>query len=172
MHVMLDLETMGTRPNAPIIAIGAVMFDGNGVVDQFYRNIDLASAVELSHAVIDPKTVEWWMEQSEGARLALRNDKRRILEALIDFKDWIEGINPEGVWGNGVGFDNMILSETYHRLNMTPPWGFWVDRCYRTVKAMYKHIPVKRVGTYHNALDDARTQAEHLVRIWGEGMEV
>jgi DNA polymerase III epsilon subunit-like protein len=22
MHVMIDLETMGTRPNAPIIAIG------------------------------------------------------------------------------------------------------------------------------------------------------
>ena len=31
MHIMLDLETMGTRPDAPIIAIGAVAFNAMGV---------------------------------------------------------------------------------------------------------------------------------------------
>lgn len=25
-HLMLDLETMGKKPNAPIVAIGAVLF--------------------------------------------------------------------------------------------------------------------------------------------------
>jgi len=170
MHVMIDLETMGTRPNAPIIAIGAVTFDANATYDEFYVNIDLESAVNDSHAVVDPKTVLWWMEQSGEARSALRGDKKKILTALYEFRDWLKPDKPEGVWGNGASFDNTILSETYRRMNLTPPWPFWADRCYRTMKNMYPQIEMDRSGVHHNALDDAKSQANHLIRIWREGM--
>ena len=170
MHVMIDLETMGTRPNAPIIAIGAVMFDGNGTIEEFYVNIDLESAVDDSHAVVDPKTVLWWMEQGGEARAALRGDKKKVLTALYEFRDWLKPVEPEGVWGNGASFDNIILSETYRRLNLAPPWPFWADRCYRTMKNMYPHIQMDRSGVHHNALDDAKSQANHLIKIWSEGM--
>lgn len=45
--VMLDLETLGTAPNAPIIAIGAWPFRlDNGPVpfQPFYRNVDAQSS--------------------------------------------------------------------------------------------------------------------------------
>ena len=170
MHVMIDLETMGTRPNAPIIAIGAVMFDGNEILDRFYTNIDLESAVEDGGAVVDPKTVLWWMEQADEARSALRDNKKKVLTALYEFRDWLKPVDPDGVWGNGASFDNILLSETYRRLNLTPPWAFWKDRCYRTMKNMYPQIEMDRVGTHHNALDDAESQARHLIEIWREGM--
>ena len=170
MHVMIDLETMGTRPNAPIIAIGAVTFDANGTYDEFYANIDLESAVNDGHAVVDPKTVMWWMEQSGAARSALRGDKMSVRTALFMFRDWLKPAEPEGVWGNGASFDNTILSETYRRVNLTQPWPFWADRCYRTMKSMYPQIKMDRSGVHHNALDDAKSQANHLIRIWREGM--
>ena len=170
MHVMIDLETMGTRPNAPIIAIGAVTFDANAVYDEFYVNIDLESAVSDGHGVVDPKTVLWWMEQSGAARSALRENKKKVVTALYEFRDWLKPDEPEGVWGNGASFDNVILSENYRRLNLTPPWPFWADRCYRTMKNMYPNVEAARTGTHHHALDDARTQAMHLIKIWREGM--
>jgi len=170
MHVMIDLETMGTRPNAPIIAIGAVTFDANATYDEFYVNIDLESAVNDGHAVVDPKTVLWWMEQSGEARSSLRSDKKKVLTALYEFRDWLKPDQPEGVWGNGASFDNVILSETYRRLNLTPPWPFWADRCYRTMKNMYPMLELERTGVHHNALDDAKSQARHLITIWREGM--
>jgi inhibitor of KinA sporulation pathway (predicted exonuclease) len=46
-----------------------------------------------------------------------------------------------------------------------PYYKFWNERCYRTVKNQYPDVKLTRTGTYHNALDDARTQAEHLVQI-------
>lgn len=170
MHVMVDLETMGTRPNAPIVAIGAVTFDVNAVYDEFYVNVDLESAVNDGHAVVDPKTVQWWMEQDTAARAALREDRKKILTALYMFRDWLKPDEPEGVWGNGATFDNVILSEAYRRLNLTSPWPFWADRCYRTMKNMYPQIELERVGTHHNALDDAKSQAAHLIKIWRDGM--
>ena len=170
MHVMIDLETMGTRPNAPIIAIGAAMFDGNGIVDTFYCNVDLESAVEEGGAIVDPKTVLWWMEQGGEARSALRENKKKVVTALYEFRDWLKPVEPEGVWGNGASFDNVILSETYRRLNLTPPWPFWTDRCYRTMKNMFPQIELERTGVHHNALDDAKSQASHLIKIWREGM--
>jgi hypothetical protein len=67
--LMLDLETMGTSPNAAIVAIGAVKFDpGTGELGgRFYQVVDLASSVAAG-CVIDPDTVLWWMRQSPEAR--------------------------------------------------------------------------------------------------------
>ncbi len=33
MHIMIDLETMGTRADAPIVSIGAVAFDAKGLTE-------------------------------------------------------------------------------------------------------------------------------------------
>ena len=175
MHIMLDLETMGTRPNAPIVAIGAVGFqfhrqhkDGGvqtgGISHSFYEVIDLAWAVR-DGAVIDPETVIWWLKQSDEARTAITRRGIEPKVALDRFAHWMNSIGPEGVWGNGASFDNVILSETYARLGRKTPWPFWMDRCYRTLKAAYPNVPYERAGTHHNALDDAKTQALHLLEI-------
>jgi len=167
MHIMVDLETMGTRPNAPIVSIGAVMFNADGIHERLYRNVSLASAVR-SGAVIDPNTVMWWMAQSEDARTALVDETAgSIADALRDLGKMVCGPNDAlvGVWGNGASFDNVIVSESCRRLGMAPLWEFWKDRCYRTVKSAYPDVKLERTGVHHNALSDAETQAEHLIRI-------
>lgn len=166
MHIMIDLETMGTRPDAPIISIGAVTFDAEGIKRKLYLNVDLGSAVN-SGAKIDAKTVMWWMGQSDEAREALvtKDDQYSVVGALIVFSKWMHSDNISGVWGNGATFDNVILRETYLNAAVMCPWEFWKDKCYRTVKGMYPDVTIERAGVHHNALNDAETQAEHLIRI-------
>jgi len=178
MHVMLDLETMGTRPDAPIIAIGAVAFvpdrqhkdgdvDFGGIVSPFYLTVDLGSAVKTG-AVIEPSTVMWWMKQSDEARGAFdREDAYTLTSALAEFQKWIDSLDAEivGLWGNGATFDNVILRQSYYRTTVPFYLPFWADKCYRTVKGMYPQVKLERTGTHHNALDDARTQALHLLEI-------
>ena len=66
------------------------------------------------------------------------------------------------VWGNGATFDNVILSNAYKAAGMEQPWKFWDDRCYRTVKGLLPDIKIERLGTHHNAVYDAMSQARHL----------
>ncbi len=164
MHIMIDLETMGTRPNAPIIAIGAVAFDAETIHDEFYSVVDLADAV-AEGAVMSPDTVLWWLKQSDAARAAFDRPGDPLGLTLGAFREWITKFNLDGVWGNGASFDNTILSEAYQRIGTSAPWPFWKDRCYRTMKNVHPGVQMERAGTHHNALDDAKTQALHLMRI-------
>lgn len=162
-QVMLDLETMGNGPSAAIVAIGAVSFSvEGGVLDEFYKAVSLETSV-LAGGVMDPSTVLWWLQQSNEAREQLFKQSSTIELALAEFKEWL----PQGakVWGNGAAFDNVILASACRRLNLDAPWKHWEDRCYRTMKAMYRSIPSVKPEVPHHALYDAKAQAEHLINI-------
>jgi len=168
-NIMVDLETMSTRPNAAIVAIGAVRFDVAGIGDQFYTKIKLSSSVSLGDHV-DPDTVVWWLSQSDAARAELVGASALLSEALAQFASWSEfpkdGPCNIQVWGNGANFDNVILAEAYRAAGWEKtPWPFWMDRCYRTVAAMFPNSPRPKSGVAHNALDDAVNQAKHLVSL-------
>lgn len=171
--IMLDLETMGNRSNAPIIAIGAVAFDiaTKTIGEQFYVKVGLESSVNAG-AVIDPSTVIWWLGQSDAARKEFENNEKamRLSDALIAFSAFVDSVStPKDVriWGNGAAFDNVILSNAYNSIKLPRPWEFWNDRCYRTVKNLYPKAPFVRYGTAHNALNDAGSQAIHLMEMLG-----
>ncbi|SYV12037.1 exodeoxyribonuclease VIII [Klebsiella pneumoniae] len=93
VHVMVDLETMGKKHNAPIVAIGAVVFDPatGSIGESFYKVVCLESSVNWG-AVIDPSTVIWWLKQSSEARSAIVNDDAiPLLDALLQFREFISG---------------------------------------------------------------------------------
>lgn len=174
MHVMLDLETMGNSSTAAIVAIGAVVFNEEGFptpAREFYATVDLESSVREGMSV-DASTVYWWLQQSEEARKALlAPDKYSLPSALGAFARFIREC-PEYtkdrevcVWGNGATFDNVILSNAYKLCEMQRPWSYQGDRCYRTVRNLAPRITVESVGVAHNALDDAKYQANVLIAI-------
>lgn len=168
-HVMLDLETMGKGPDAAIAAIGACTFDiaAGKIGTTYYNRVDLASAVSAG-GVIDASTVTWWLQQDDEARAEIaREGGMHIAEALQSFEAWMARHTHDAeVWGNGANFDNVILRNAYARNGTPAPWAWWNDRCYRTVKALNRGVPMERLGTHHNALDDAISQALHLIRIF------
>lgn len=164
MKIMLDLETMGTAGDSAIIAIGAVAFDSLSIIGRFYTNVNLQSCIDLGMKV-DGSTVIWWMGQSDQARSIFSDKSPHLNESLTEFTNWFNSVNGDEVWGNGASFDNVILSTAYNKAGLAQPWKFWNDRCYRTVKNMNPSIKLNRVGTYHNAVDDAESQALHLIDI-------
>jgi len=149
MHIMIDLETMGTRADAPIVSIGAVAFDAKGIDREFYCTVSLHSAVR-SGAVIDPSTVMWWLGQDKIAQDALtdrQDDAVGLEEGLRHFMQFVcsYGDNLKGVWGNGATFDNVIMHESGKRCGV-PMWEFWKDKCYRTVKGLYPEVKMERAA--------------------------
>ena len=165
MHnIMIDLETMGQSSQAAIIALGAVTFGPEGLGDEFYETIDLQSSMDTG-GIVDASTVLWWMRQSDAARAEFKKKGKHITSVLMAFSAWIMLMPDVKVWGNGASFDNVILGSAHGRQHLEIPWKFWNDRCYRTVKAAHPGVPAVKSGTAHNALDDAKTQALHLIAI-------
>jgi len=111
----------------------------------------------------------WWLKQSDPARQALTGGTGVHLQvALLDFDNWCTNQGAWDklqVWGNGAAFDNVILRGAYQRAGLAAPWRWFNDRCYRTLKSLHRGIELERTGTHHNALDDAESQARHLMRI-------
>jgi len=156
-HVMLDLETLGTGSDAPIVSIGAVLFDSERILDTFYQVVELKGLLE-----VDLETVQWWMQQPDEPRQVFNDPGALPIRSSLDrFSHWLD----KGccMWGNGAGFDNVILANCYKRIGIDPPWSHRLDRCFRTVKNLYSALDIKRSGVHHNALDDAVYQAEHLL---------
>lgn len=162
-QVMLDLETFGTKPGSAIVSIGAVKFNDNEILDSFYERVDINSCITWGMTV-DMSTILWWMGQPDEPRKEIIQAGKPIGEVLFLFSRFVNDENAE-IWGNGSNFDNVLLSEAYRLNRITRPWGYQGDRCYRTLKNLYKDIKVDREGTLHNALEDAKYQAKHLMKI-------
>jgi exodeoxyribonuclease VIII len=165
-HIMVDLETLGTGPTAAVVSIGAVVMRKSGLGKEFLRTIDLSA--EARHGKADPKSINWWFKQSEEARSALLKESVHPRVAAADFRDWINrvcaGTSPT-LWGNSAAFDCVIIRNWMARQRVQLPSTHWNDRCYRTVRQLRTDIKMRRIGTHHGALDDAKSQAKHLRRI-------
>ena len=172
-HLMIDLETMGKNPDAPIISIGAIFFDPQtgDMGPEFSNTIDL----ETAGGVIDRDTIKWWLKQSREAQSAIMTDEIPLDDALLQLREFIDENSGEffvQVWGNGANFDNTILRRSYERQGIPCPWRYYNDRDVRTIVELGKAIDfdartaIPFEGERHNALDDARYQAKYVSAIW------
>ena len=173
IEFMVDLETMGIGPNAAIVAIGAVAMDTDKLVltgDEFYGVVSLQSSVDAG-LVIDPSTVLWWLGQSDEARKELYGRRSiPLYDALSNFSFWVAKNCPAKgmrcIWGNGASFDNVVLASAYKAVGRDQPWTYSGDRCYRTMRQLHPAIGGPEAsGVAHNALADAKWQAEHLMLV-------
>ena len=165
-NVMIDIETMDLIPNAAIVSIGAIVFDPRyGIVtdDTFYVEL----AWKTQERSINKETRQWWKGQSPKAKSSLHGTAT-LVDALEDLAFWI----PEGalVWGNGPSFDMTILEDAYRQVGIQAPWKFWNVYDCRTIKYMYESLrggfDKKVGGGAHNALLDAKHQAQYVNKMW------
>lgn len=167
-HIMVDLETMGAVPGSAIVSLGAVAFDpvAGRIGETFYRRIDLASC-QRHGLTIDAGTVGWWLQQSEAARAELVDPNCDTLpNALGWFASWFRRQGGEFIWGHGGNFDEPLLACAFRACFVQIPWRYSAARCTRTIFALTGEAPDRAQGTHHNALDDARAQAEAVIRAW------
>jgi exodeoxyribonuclease VIII len=178
---MLDLETLGVVPGCVAFSIGAVVFDPprRQLGSEFYAVVNVESCLDR-YLREEEDTKEWWAKQSDEAKVALLEARDLetsvpLVEAMENFNGWqrAQALSKNiRLYGNGADFDNPILRCMYDAAGVKPyaqPYG---GRCYRTLKkldelfgAAFAAPKLERQGTYHNALDDAKSQAAHLMDI-------
>mgnify|MGYP000845505108 CR=1 FL=1 len=178
-HLMVDIESMGEKPDAPIVSIGAVFFDpaSGQTGPEFYKVISLESAMEWG-GVPDASTILFWLKATPEARSEIIMDHAIPLDdALLQFKDFIaenaaNGKDTVQVWGNGATFDNVLLEDSYARTGISCPWKYWNNRDVRTIVELGKAVgytprhEIPFEGEPHKAISDARHQVKYVSAIW------
>lgn len=179
-HFMFDLEMLGRAPNGHILSIGVVEFDPHQATlgSQFYGALDPRKA--QPERPMDPDTVTWWLQQSEEARKAVTEgpffgDLRQITYAL---DGWLfgRGVSRDNdvvrCWAKPPSYDIEILRHLFKEHGQTGwPFHWRADRDLRTLLETAKLAGVElperpENGGQHNALDDARWQAQRVIDIY------
>lgn len=170
-HLMFDLETLGVRPDAAIVEIGACLFDPHG--EGPLRTFSVCLDVTRQGGSVDSGTVDFWLQQSEAARLHLvKASKLPTLEALDAFEAFLQPTGAiTGVWSHGPAFDVTILQSLYNRVCRPVPWNYRHIRDTRTIMEAVKLLGLPepqypKDGTAHSGIDDAVNQAVWVQRAY------
>ncbi|NSZ73890.1 3'-5' exoribonuclease [Agrobacterium tumefaciens] len=169
--LMIDLETLGTAVNAPVVAIGAVFFnpETGELGETFDAAIDIEDAMRYGKA--SGSTIRWWLGQGEAARQKVIRGKHPAHLVFTKFHEFClrhgDSVKP---WGNGASFDISILEYAFGRIiERQAPWKFWNVCDCRTIKRLADGLvdfDGKLEGTAHTALDDAMHQARWVSVYW------
>ena len=162
MDIMIDIETLSTKPNATILNIAAQAFDPFSTTfyeQQFYTRVDTE---DQDGRDIDDGTMEWWAKQGADAQEeAFGEDNRMLLKESLEQLTKICW-NADRIWANGIAFDMTILEDAYKSFGMPIPWQYYKVCDARTV---YKMNPDReRLGNSHHALEDVILQIDLLQR--------
>ncbi len=168
ISVMLDIETLGYRPECVILTLGAVRFDPRGKVytDQaLYLKPDVDQQIELGRC-LDDSTVDWWAQQPEHIREeAMSMDDRISLDKFHDdLNKFMVGV--DDIWCQGPVFDICILENLYRSQGWSIPWNYWQIRDSRTLFKVHGDPRSRDTNLKHNALEDCVIQAQALIKVY------
>jgi len=160
MDIMIDIETVGTGPNACILTVAAQAFNplGTGYYDhEFYARVDIESQPDRN---IEQGTIDWWATQPPAVKEEAFNPEGRISlkSALEQLSKLIWKSNL--VWANGPTFDMNILEHAYKSHGIALPWQYYRVRDARTIYSLWSDLP--RPPVSHHALEDCRRQIDML----------
>ena len=166
--LMIDLETLGTSSKAVVISIGACFFDPDAgkIGETFYAPLQIKEQITKGREV-NADTLYWWMCQPEAAKRVFNEDPYSVENALVYLNSWIGSIcstTEVRPWGNGSIFDISIMESLFADYGRQCPWRYSnvMDlRTFRRFVANNMKVPV--IGTAHNAVDDAVSQAQYVI---------
>ena len=156
---MIDIEGLGTGPDATILTIAAQSFDpfGQGYYDrQYYARITLESQPDRN---IQQDTIDWWATQPEAQAEAFMEEGRVDLDQALDSLYKLAW-HHKFVWANGICYDMNILEHAYKSYGKSLPWQFYNVRDARTIYSLWPDLP--KPPTSHHALEDCRRQIDML----------
>ena len=173
LHVMIDIETLDTAPNAVVMSIGVAMGTlKDGILYEQYKELDVENQLR-KYRTKSESTVQWWRDQIAkgtqwpGLGTTFPGD---ALDSLFDYIG--AAILPCNgnylIWSKGPQFDIALIESLYKSYvidSSTPiPWKYNKIMDFRTTLQLFPEFKsVKPVG--HHALQDARDQFEVLRNI-------
>lgn len=164
----IDTETLGRSPTATILQVGIVVFDD--ATGEIFEEHDFYPPFGKRPLEVDSDTINWWCtehldvftqiwDKRNKNTLSFAEIQKRIFDLLDQNRRW---------WFNHPSFDWPKLDHTFKLSSMFPP-DFNVHRPIYDVATLSQVLGVQRPArsaqqTYHNALADARYQAEWVAQ--------
>lgn len=167
MHLMVDIETMGTGSFAPVIEIAVVEFDRTNV----YRTFHSYVLPDFARSVPTASTIAWWNRQE--VNMPLEEAAEELDGVLVDLVGWLGTLEIEGVWANAPSFDLVILHNLAQAYNMEMPWHIKQSLDCGTMFRIGKAMGIERSQPVikHHAAHDAHAQAWSIINIHDVLME-
>lgn len=155
-HLMLDLETLGTKPGVVVMSAALVRFN-----DEAHTTLNFSIEEQQAAGLeVDSNTLTWWNQQDRAAWAAATGNPvslRDGLRHIVDWIAWAAGNTSDAlIWCHGASFDAPILGAVFERFGCAVPWAFWNIRDTRTLYDLACINPKDyAVPPPHIALNDA-----------------
>jgi hypothetical protein len=162
-HVMIDIETLSTETDAAIIAVGAVEFDLEQILQERLWLLD----PRLTPGRRDHSTLRWWQEQNAETAQRMWAGNVTPWDFAQDFTEWTFPFRDDHwVWAGPSTFDLSIL-ETFFRqhIGLDYPLNWRNHRDLTTISRVAEQLGIDYSGEAfpgfipHDALSDAIKQA-------------
>jgi len=167
--IVLDIETLSTRPDAVVLTIGAIKFspfaDDIDATNGFYTRIDVDEQIGMGRHISED-TIQWWGKLPAEVREDAMGEHNRdsVEKALAGLNKFLVG--SENIWVQGPVFDIATLENLYRQMLMPPPWHFWNIRDSRTLFGVHGDPRERNKAGLHNALEDCVSQAQGVQQIY------
>ena len=168
--VVVDIETLGTRPGDSIVQIAVVGFDRNA--PSFLGQLIISVSVPLakSENVLPPRLTGGSTNAAQAVLLLGNSDFNEVSTSessmLFEFMLQVESTKIQKCcwWGNSHSFDLVLIEAALKKLCYADkPWDFRNERCFRTLKSEMPFVSLpENTTTKHIAVNDAMYEAECL----------
>lgn len=172
-HLILDIETLSTKPNAVVLSLACVpfQFEVTRSFDEyikrgFYVKLEVESQFKVGRRA-QKETVDWWLMQSAEARLVTKPSDEDVdtRAALAMFSDYVKHIRENDgfdndcfVWSRGSNFDFPIMESLHDSYQLHPPYSTLSIRDLRT---MFDVLTGGTRGQYNPRRGTPRNFLEH-----------
>lgn len=186
LDLMLDLETLGTKPDCVVLSVAIRSFslaqECVPVEDvHFCKHIDALSSLFCGRE-IDQKTLEWWRaDDRKDARQDIVDGQlhaEHFTEVMITVYGMLRRLTERydlRIWGRGVNtFDASILDSCMRLaceragVKYDCPWKFWQLVDLRSVDFFAREcgVPKSDELTPHDAMSDVEKQIRDICRMY------
>jgi len=161
-HAMIDIETLGTGPDAVVLSVGAVKFSPYNPQEPHAKTLwkpNIDEQTTAGRSVLE-STLEWWAKQPKHIQDEAFSDGGRITvkDFMGQLNKYLVGVDK--IWCQGPQFDMVILENLYGQFEHHTAWAFWQIMDCRTIFNMMPVDPRKAIQqNLHSADADAYYQA-------------
>lgn len=173
IHAMIDIETLGVGKDAPLFEIGVQLFELHAHGDERngrevahgHWHVDIMDVMWRTGRCPQSDTLDWWRKQQYDPTVV--DDRVELSEALKGIDRLYTTHAIERTWANSPSFDLVILEGHYSVFGDQPPWMYYEELDFRTMRWLAKRMGWEQpeVEVTHNALEDCRLQTRLLMEM-------